>query len=393
MAFFQMLPQAPQDRLSEQLGQALGSGLGIRSQQQKEKMQQGILSKALQGQASQEELQSLPADVQLKLSDVMQKREAEKRKSDLYNMIFGGGGAGGQAQQAQGAGINQYGGMGQGIGTQGVAQVGMRDEGGLTDEQIAYLSTVDPNLAKVMQSQKESKAKKAIKAAELDRKEQIEFHKESQKFDDKLTSQAESAKKKIKAIEQQKKILPNIKKTDRIISALFSGTKYENLLKSKNAQEFDSLVLPMIEGMREMFGTRLSDADLRIVLQKIATSEKDPNANQAILDWQLLEGKLDVEKRKIADELRRENKGLRPIDYQQQINKRMDEKFGDQIEKEASKIMSLRDDPKMSAKVTERIKVPKGTPLDTKTIDLYLKLSNNNPEEAKKMALEDGYEF
>lgn len=239
----------------------------------------------------------------------------------------------------------------------------------------------------------EAKEKKETKSSEIGRKEQIEFHKESQKYDEKLSEQADSANKKLKAIERQEQILPKLTNKDRIQTALFTGTKFQDLVKSKNAQEFDSLVLPMIEGMRAMFGTRLSDADLRLVLQKIATSEKNSEANQSILNWQKLEAKMDIEKRKIGDEIRKENNGLRPIDYQEQIRKRMDEKFGDEIEKEAQKIMSLKDDPEESAKITERVKVPPGTPLNTKAIDLYLKLSKNDPEKAKQMAIEDGYQF
>jgi len=116
-------------------------------------------------------------------------------------------------------------------------------------------------------------------------------------------------------------------------------------------------------------------------------------ANKAILDWQEFETKLDVDRKKIADEIRKENKGLRPIDYQNQIAQRMDQKFGKEIEEKAKNLIGLEDDPEDLVKITERKKVPPGTPLDTTAIDLYLKLSDNDPDKARELASEDGYEF
>lgn len=381
MAFFAQVGPDPYYQQAGQLGEALGLGVGQRMAQQRAQQQQALLSNALFGEQGQQ-LSALAPEQQIALAKQMQERQelarkeaSERRQRELFSRLFPD-----ETAKREGEISSEK---------KGVSKE--REE--LSDAQIAAVTQENPVLGKLLQQQKEARRAEQTKASEIVRKEQLEFHRESQKFDEDLSKKSESAEKKLKAIEQQKKILPKLTKKDRIVTALFFGTKYENLVKSKNAQEFDSLVLPMLEGMRAMFGTRLSDADLKLVLQKIATSEKDPEANKAILDWQALEAKMDVEKRKIADQIRKENRGLRPLDYQDRINKKVDEKFGQEIDQTASRIMELEEDPQDFAKVTQRTKVPQGTPLDTKAIDLYLKIADNDPEKAMKLAKEDGYDF
>lgn len=364
----QMFDITPGPSTAGMLGQALGFGLSSQLKSQEERLAQQQENKFLQQNFGvnlsgirDPNLRSKIIGEELK--GQLQK-ENQQRKSQLLSKLFPGEFEEKETMQEDASGVSTP------------------QEKEITDAQIAAVSEVDPNLAKLLQGQKESK-----------RREQIEFHKESSKFDESLTKRAEAAERKIKAIERQEKILPKLSKKDRIISALFRGTKYENLVKSQNAQEFDSLVLPMLEGARELFGVRLSDADLKLVLQKIATAEKDPGANQAILDWQKLESNLDIARKKIGNEIRKKNKGLRPLDYEEQINQQVDRKYGKEIEQTAQNIMSLEEDPEQYEKITERVKVAPGTPLTTEKIDLYLKISENDPQRAAEMAREDGYVF
>lgn len=228
------------------------------------------------------------------------------------------------------------------------------------------------------------------------RKEKIQHHKDLQKYDDKLTDKFEGAGRKIKAIEKQFNLQKDIGNWDRIVGAVFRGSPMEDLLKTKSAQEFDSYALPMIEGQKENFGVRLSDADLRLVLQKIATSTKNPEANKAILKYQLLESTIDRDKRKIADEIKKESGGLRPLDFQEQLRKKIDEKYGDEIQAAADKILSLDGDVSIYGEERGQLQrelVQKGTKLNNNIIDKYLKLASKDADLAMKMAREDGYEF
>ncbi len=239
------------------------------------------------------------------------------------------------------------------------------------------------------EEQKESGRAK-IKKQELARKEKLDIHKESKTYDTGVTKKAESAERKIKAINRQKQIQPNISNWDRYIAATFAGTRFEDLMKSQSAQEFDSLVLPMIEGQKENFGVRLSDADLRLVLQKMATSTKHPAANKKIMEWQLLESRLDVERAKIGREVKKENEGFRPLDYEDQVSERMNQKFGEEIQNKFDDVMALEDNPEALEKFVRK-KVEPGTPLTGEVIDMYLKMANDDAQEARSLAIEDGY--
>ncbi len=362
--------------ISQQLANALG--MGIEGYQQGKQMsqqraQQGQLAQALFGNNPEmmQQFQSLPPEQQLKAYELMNKPPP-----------------GGISAQSVPPEVSQA--IPEIINANKEANA---DELAIAFDKAGIPRAYSNSYIENRRRQDEAKSKKETKASEVGRKEQLEFHKESQKYDEKLTTEADAGNKQLKSIQRQRELIPQIKKKDRIISALFAGTKMENLVKSKDAQEFDSLVLPMIEGKKETFGVRLSDADLRLVLQKIATSEKDPEANKAILDWQELEAKMAIDKRKIADEIRKDNEGLRPLDFQSQIRDRLEKKYGDEIQEKTDAIMSLKDDPESEARIVERKKVPSGTPLDTKSIDRYLKLSNNDPNKAAEMAREDGYEF
>jgi len=241
--------------------------------------------------------------------------------------------------------------------------------------------------------QDESKAKQDSEQTKNDRKEAIQFHKESQDFDKSLTTQSEAAEKKIKSIQQQRKLQPNITNWDRFVTAAFKNSPWENLFKSSTAQQFDSFALPMIEGQKDTFGVRLSDADLKLILQKIATADKNPEANAAIMDWMEEDEKLKIERRKIADQITKQNKGLRPQEFESLIRQEMQNRFGNEIDEKAKKILDLPENEDLKEKVTGRRKVPEGTKTTDQILDRYLKLAYDDFELASEMAAEDGYRW
>ena len=370
------LPQSTEARLTEELGRHLGTGLSKASQeiqQQRSQQQQGgILSKVLSGTASPEEKAQLSPEYQLEAEKLL------KPKAPL------GGISGQQVPPEVSKAIPQI----------------LNDNKDATADELAavfdkfgipraYSDTYVEN----RRQQDVQKAKTDIKTTEISRREKIEFHKEGAKYDEGLTKKAESAERKIKAIEKQQELQPDISNWDRFIAATSAGTRFEDLLKSQSAHEFDSYALPMIEGKKENFGVRLSDADLRLIVQKIATSSKNPEANKAIMEYQKLESKLDIEKRKIGDKIKKENGGLRPLDFDAKIRQKMNEEFGDEIQSRANDIMALEDNPQAAARIIGRKKVPPGTPLDNSSIAMYMKITDNDPKKAEKLALEDGYVY
>lgn len=217
------------------------------------------------------------------------------------------------------------------------------------------------------------------------------FHTESKKYDEALTEQSTAAEKKNRAMESQLKIAHKLGKWDRVISAFAGQTKWGDLLKSSNAQEFDSYALPQMEGLRQILGGVLSDSDIRLIMQKVVTSSKTPEANEKIAKYLMSENNYILSKKHIGDELKRNNGGYRPANYESEIDRIFKERYGNKIRQEFEELQSLPDDPKKLDQVGRRI-VPPGTSLSNNAIKMYLELANNDPVKATEMAEEDGYD-
>lgn len=217
------------------------------------------------------------------------------------------------------------------------------------------------------------------------------FHTESKKFDETLAEQGIAAEKKNRALESQLKIAHKLGKWDRVVSALAGQSKWGDLLKSSTAQEFDSYALPQMEGLRQILGGVLSDSDIRLIMQKVVTSSKTPQANEKIAKYLMSENNYVLDKKHIADELKRNNGGYRPANFESEIDRTFKERYGNQIKNEYEDLLSLPDDPKKLNQVGRRV-VPPGTPLGDNSIKMYMELAGNDPMKATQLAEEDGYD-
>lgn len=277
----------------------------------------------------------------------------------------------------------------------------------MTPQQKAQLSLVMPQLATQLQRNEEFEYKKQqdIKSeqetAKKEKKQDAQFfHKETEKYDSTLSELATAAEKKNRAIDRQVASIDKISKWDRFSAAVFGNTPFGDLLKSKNAQEFDFNTLAQLEGQRQILGGILSDADIRLLMQKIVTASKNPEANKTIAQAMKFENDLVIAKRKIANDIKKENDGYRPPNFEDQIEKRYIEQYGDAIKNHVQQLNSLPDDPKLLKDIAEREKVPPGTPLDQNVAEKYLKLASkyySNPEERRSVAIkwarDDGYQY
>lgn len=189
------------------------------------------------------------------------------------------------------------------------------------------------DLEKAEQFEKAERAKE-VKAK---REEAIKFHQETQKFDEMLDKKDESAKSRIHAFGVMKKDLAsgklNPKNFSGLLNTAFKGTKWSGYFKNPEQARFESAALESFEGMKDMFGTRLSDADLEVVSGKVPSLDKSPEANLAVIEYNEFKDKMIREQRKIADEIKAENGGLRPLNFTAEIRKRMDERYGAEAEK------------------------------------------------------------
>lgn len=213
----------------------------------------------------------------------------------------------------------------------------------------------------------------------LQRKEDVQFHKESAPYWKKITEGGDASKKRLRSFETMEKNLSsgklNPKNFSNFMANLSKGSIFEGLFSNPETEEFKAASFNIYEGMKDTFGTRLSDADLKLASNKVPDPSKSEAANKKIIDFWKFFDKANIEKEKIGREIIRENKGLRPIDLEDQIHQRMDEKFGDEAQK----------------KIYEVLKAP-GLPLTEDLMDKYLDMAGDDPIEAERLAREDGYE-
>lgn len=317
----------------------------------------------------------------------------------------------GQGQQMPGQDYGQSSGQGQQMDMSGQPMTDVEQLGEqplpYSEEDIVAMESMPKghNMAEQMRKQNEVverqqreniKARNAQKKQNLaEQKEQTrqkEFaHGESRKFDEDLKVASTSARKKNDAIDNQVKLIDKIGWTDRVTSALAGNTPWGNILKSANAQEFDSYTLPQLEGLRALLGGILSDSDIRLVMQKVLTSDKNPEANKKIASWLKLANNASIYKDQIGEEIKGKNGGFRPIDYTSQVDRTYSERYGNDVKEQAQDIMSLQDDPEKAKKF--RRQVPPGTKIDEKMADFYLELAHEDEDAARDMARQDGYDF
>ncbi len=243
---------------------------------------------------------------------------------------------------------------------------------------------------KVKAETRKAEAKENQRQEDIKRQEKELFHKESHNFDEKLKNDAKTAQLQNRSLQRQMENVDKLGFYDRAVS-LLGNSAMGTVLKSKNAQEFDANTLYQMEGLRQILGGVLSDSDIRLLLQKIVTSDKNPEANKTIAKNMMFENNLKIAKDMIGNEIRSSNGGYRPANYESEIEKIYQERYENSIQEMFNEVMSLSDDKK---KINEfRRKVPPGTSLNDNSVKMYYELANGDPEKATKLAEEDGYDI
>jgi len=268
---------------------------------------------------------------------------------------------------------------------------------------IGKMAIADPTTARIWESQNEAALrhqehqenidiKKQERIEDKAQKEKEFFHKETEKYDTELSELSTAAQKKNRALERQMNSVDKLGWFDRVSTAVFGNTPYGNLLKSQTAQEFDANTLPQLEGQRQILGGILSDSDIRLLMQKIVTADKNPEANKTIARQMQLENDLVINKEQIAEEIKRKNGGYRPANYLSEINRIYNERYGKDIQDSYQNVMALADDAKKLGNIGRR-KVPPGTPITDQIVEMYGAIAKGNWQEAERLAREDGYDF
>lgn len=155
-----------------------------------------------------------------------------------------------------------------------------------------------------------------------------DFHKDSEKFDEKLRESADTARKQIGAVQSIRKEVESGSVSPFSVGSIFKGTKIGDFFATASQGKFEASIPILIEGMRELFGVRLTDADLAIVRDKLPQIGKSPEANLAILEVIEKRAMEAIEKEAIGRDIKARNGKLRPLGYEDEISEELNRRLG-----------------------------------------------------------------
>ena len=125
-----------------------------------------------------------------------------------------------------------------------------------------------------------------------------------------------------------------------IFKHVFKGTALENVALSAEGATIEASIPTFLEGSKDVFGVRLSDRDLAVLLNKIVDLGKSPETNFAILDFADKFYDLSIKKAQIADEIVKANGDYVPIGFQRKVNEEFDRRYGDEIDQAYNQVLN-----------------------------------------------------
>jgi hypothetical protein len=191
----------------------------------------------------------------------------------------------------------------------------------LSDKDLVALQAI-PALKAVGEA--EQKRRQDLRTREMD------FHKESAKYDEDLMAKNKVAKAQIQTINDIEKAVKsgNIKPSS--LANVFKGMgkigdKISEAIINGDQATLQASIPQLLDGWKEVFGVRLSDADLRLLQDKLPSIGKNEQANIAILKIMRKYADMNLLRGKIGADIKKANGGIRPIGYADKIEERFDE--------------------------------------------------------------------
>lgn len=186
------------------------------------------------------------------------------------------------------------------------------------------------NIAKAEKEKRNETEKLSREEKIQKRKEDVKFHEGSLKYHEELLEKNKTAKRQIQVIQDTRKAIQEGKSTPSSLANIFKGfgevgDKLSNALLKKDQVAIMSAVPEFLEGRKELFGVRLSDADLRLLQDKLPDIGKSKDVNEQILNMMEKYGRLSTLRYKIGADIQKKNKGLRPLGYADLIEEKYDE--------------------------------------------------------------------
>lgn len=328
----QIIPENRRPRTSEQIGQMLG-GFGNVAldvmEAQNQRQQQARAGQQL-NQLTGMDISGLPPELQkVALAEALKaqgKKQLLGQKQGLLEQIFGGG------QQQRNIG-QELGGLEQ---AQQMQQAGGFDASQLSDAQIAQATSLDPNLGRVLQHEKDValREKRAQQEFEFQKqKASPEFQRQQHIESSQATADVKYNQELQAAAKQHELKTQTLNKLEALNKKGVTGKPYEKLLEkfglinltSEGRREFAADVKNLITDIRSILGGQFSQFEFQTILNAYPSADFSKDANSAIIknlqEFQSIRNK----EFEIAKDIKKENKGKVPFDFQSQVNERLNE--------------------------------------------------------------------
>jgi len=186
-----------------------------------------------------------------------------------------------------------------------------------SDEQILAASTIDPQLGRLLQSQKEAS-----------QREKLGAFKETKDIRKELREEAKSAKENVARLDRMQEL---VEKGELTNPALFSALKKFGLdmpvLMSPDSQEFEKLTVDFLRGARQIFGARVTNFEAQQFLRSIPSlMQTEEGKKRVIRNIKTLAQGAEI-RSKEARKIIKENKGVPPLDLAEQVEERAEPKL------------------------------------------------------------------
>lgn len=255
----------------------------------------------------------------------------------------------------------------------------------LSDDQLIQLTGVpgysEPAKQELKRRQEERNLKQDIKKTQS--KEVAESYKINNDFINKTIDQYEDSLRKEAIVDKMDSLAPELSESGIINFLEGLGFKPE-WLKNPANEEYTKLSLDLLGGgsLQADYGSRILQSEFKVSQQRIPTLSQTPEGRKQIsenIKAMLLPARLKQERLQYyLDESERTGKPL-PHNLRSKILKDIQPQLKEAYEKFKQR--------------NGRYKVEKGTYPDDNAIDKYYFIANENPEKAKQMMKEDGYDI
>lgn len=328
-------PQPPgmKERFAEAFGNLIGSGISAVGDYYSTKSQREAQQKAAEQQLMMQQLQgqqSLDRSTEVERLRQQGRQSLLQQKQELVNELLGGSRA---PSQSKPRGI-----FAPELSEQEFLQGGLQgrnpDLSQLSEKDLLALAAIDPQMARLAQSIQDTSGRE--KRAEEEH--QLRQERATPEYQRQEVLTADQARADIKYNQhlqelKQEHLLKgqSLDKLEDLNKKGVTGKTYEKWLEklglialtSEGRREFAASVKNLLTGIRSILGSQFSQFEFQTILNTYPSADFSKEANAAIINN--LKNFQDIKEKEFefANELKKENKGQVPFDFQSRVNEKV----------------------------------------------------------------------